>query len=202
MKQIDKQYVAFAGEPDGKITLVDWRKPDGENHKILRESGDLSFLTVKLDDIMTPYDYQDALKVSRCKNLSVMVSSVKGGTEDVLDMTDCDNTHVLIGTAEPRGRYLATIKGGCNNCMISVINQLGHGKETDYDLGNWFDYNKRKTTNIHLASEVAGGGYAKCRVLHANKPITPPDQKWIVKKPWYADLFYPVYGLLKKLGLR
>ncbi len=201
MKQQDKQFVALATLPDGSVQLVDYRMPEGLTHHIVRQSGNLDRIKLDLRDIIAPNGYQDALKVSRVRNAEITAGDVRGGSEDCLDMTDCHDVLVVMEDAYPMGRYVSTTKGGSTNCQIVITKQHGHGKETDHDLGNWFDYNKRKTTGIELDVEVHDGSKPRARAINADAPIVPPDQAWEISLPWWRRLFAPVMTILKALRI-
>lgn len=196
----DKQYVAIATLPTGEVQLVDYRAPEGQTHTILRKAGDYTRITISLGDIIATLGYQDALKVSRVVNADIYVGMVLGGSEDVVDITDSHDVVVSIVEAAPLGKYLATIKGGCSNVEVFIQKRTGHGKEVDIDLGNWFDFNRRKTTNIKLSCPN-GNGETTCRILDADDPKVAPNQSWKVYKPWWRSLYLTFYPILKKLGL-
>lgn len=197
----DKQYVAVATLADGAVQLIDYRMPEGLTHRIVREAGDSSMLVLDLGDILTPTGWHDALKISRVVNAQITAGVVLGGEEDVLDITWSTRVGVTIGKAVPRGRYLATIKGGCTDVTVNVLSQEGHGKYADFDLGNWFDFNKSKTTRTTLGSVTKDGSTVKARVLHADKPNVFPNQRWKIDTPWWRPFFMPVMTLAKKLKL-
>lgn len=217
-KQPDFPYVALAKQDDGSVILVDWREPPGKNHRIVREAGSLSRLELDLGEIdchagigdlhknpqaMDAHAtvWTEALKCSRITNASIIVTLAVGGYEDVIDATDCHDFFVRIAKGYVNGRYFSTIKGGTSGFMLQVGEQVGHGKETDHDLGNWYDYNAKKTERVFLDVETHDGTAAKCRVLHADKPQTEAGQRWDIAMPWWRSLFYPVMRLLKALKI-
>ena len=204
----DKILVAFAGETNGKITLVDWRQPSGQNHKILREEGDhtpiewsvgdIKFPTRKLslwerivrfftkkspDDVIT-----DALKVSGCHNLTVFAGIVEGGTEDVLDVNHSKDCKIFIEDAHPRGNFVTTQKGESKNITVHIDRQHGHGTEVDHDYGNNSDQGNGKTTDCALIVKDVNYSPIKVRVLRADAPsLSGGPFKWAFPKPhaWY-----------------
>ncbi len=196
----DKQYVAIATLPTGEVQLVDYRAPEGQTHTILRKAGDNTRIAVSLGDIVAPLGHQDALKVSRVRNADIYAGRVVGGSEDVIDITDSHDVAVSISEAVVTGSYLATIKGGCSNAELFIQKRTGHGSEVDIDLGNWFDYNRRKTTNTKLSCPN-GNGPTTCRILDSDDPKIAPNQSWKVYKPWWRKLFLAFYPILKKLGI-
>ena len=197
MGRPDKQYVALATLDDGSVQLVDYRQPEGQTHMIVRKAGDGSRLVLDLGDIIAPLGVHDALKISRVTNAEIVANRVVGGSEDVVDITWSKDVFVVINRAEVHGKYLATIKGGCNGVRLDVAEQVGHGGEADYDLGNWFDYNKAKTTNVILVSYA--NETASVRVLNADKPSCSGNFK--VNIPWWRPLYKTFYPILKKIGI-
>lgn len=197
----DKQYVAIATIDDGSVWLVDYRMPEGMTHRKVREAGDTSTLFLELGDILTPKGWHDALKISRVSNAVITVGAVMGGEEDVVDITWSKNVKVNIAKAVVKGRYLATIKGGCDGVQVIVDQQVGHGKYADFDLGNWFDFTSAKTVRTILGSVMVDGSQVRCRVLNADKPNVIPNQKWKIDVPWWRPFFWPVMKIAKKLKL-
>lgn len=197
----DKQYVAIATIDDGSVWFIDYRMPEGMTHRLVRAAGDNSTLFLDIGDILTPDGWHDALKISRTSNAVITVGTVMGGEEDVVDITWCKNVKVNIVKAVVQGRYLATIKGGCDGVQVIVDQQIGHGKYADFDLGNWFDFNSAKTVRTILGSVVADGSQVTCRTLNADKPNVLPNQKWKINKPWWQPFFWSVMKLAKKLKL-
>lgn len=198
MTQPDKQLVAFAGKPTGEIILVDWRQPEGQTHRILRKDGDLTYLTHTLAGVIDGEGYHDALKVSGCVNLQVIAGTVRGGSEDVVDINHSDTCRVSIQEALPTGRYVATIKGGSKNIQLVVAKQIGHGRETDYDLGNWSDQGHERTTNVTIGVWSTNSEPIKVRVLHAHRPETFGCRFEVSVR--YKGVFHWFMDLLKRLN--
>ena len=188
----DRQLVAFAGEPNGKITFIDWRQPPGQNHRVIRLAGDFTpttqFLTGEIN--ADPSLWSDALKVSGCTNLTVYAGVVRGGSEDVLDVMRSTNCSILMEEAYPRGKYVSTQKGESDGVTLTIYRQHGHGTEVDHDYGNHADKENGDTTNSRLSVKEADGTVL-VRVLQATKPMLDGGPfKWAFPSPtaWYHGI--------------
>lgn len=195
MSTPDKQFVAIANTQYG-YQLVDYRQPEGFTHRFLTED-EKGPAGIHLGDIYCPDGYQDALKLSGVSGLFVFAGQVKGGSEDVIDVNHCTVCNITIAEAFPQGKYIATIKGGSRNISLSVISQVGHGKEVDYDLGNWSDQSQEKTTGISL---FAQGETATVRAINSDKPNLNSLCSWKYSG-WLRGWFPIVQKLLKAIGL-
>lgn len=205
----------------GWLQMVDWRREPGDTDINLRAPNDLSLFTIDLrgtgpidcerysgDIAKNPQAvsagakrWTEALKIAHSANLHVLVGSAVGGEEDVIDCTDLLNVDIEIEKGAPRGLFFSTLKGGLKDFSLKVGQQIGHGKETDHDLGNWFDFNKRKSTGISLDVVTFDGSKPRCRVLHSDRPTLPPGQPWDVCVPWYRPIFIPMMTIAKKLHI-
>lgn len=195
---MDKQYVSLAGKPNGELWLVDYRKPEGQTHTLLRAAGSFRTVTVHLGDILCPEGYQDALKISGALYVNVFAGTVLGGTEDCLDINHSSHVSVYAREFLPKGRYVATIKGGSSYIDVA-FDLCGVAQYTEFDLGNWSDQSKDKTVQVTLHNRAFDLAGARVRQLHASKPALKGAFK--LERPWWAPFFYPVYGVLKKLNL-
>jgi hypothetical protein len=199
----DRQLVAFAGETNGKITLVDWRQPAGHNHRVIREAGDVTPLTEHVGDIdADPAQWEDALKVSGCINLTVTANVVRGGREDVLDVNHSRNCTVIIEDAYPRGNFVSTIKGESDGITFIVKRQHGHGKDVDYDLGNHSDQGDGNTRNVLIQADAFGEPVTVRTLRYAGKPqLKGGPFRYVFPWPqpkWLHDLCVWVLNLLQR----
>jgi hypothetical protein len=85
----DKQYVAFAGKPDGSIIMVDYRQPEGFTHTAIRLPGDYTQKLVHLGIIDCPAGYEDALK-------GAVADSHVAGPADQLDHCILVDGHAVV----------------------------------------------------------------------------------------------------------
>lgn len=198
----DRQLVAFAGEPNGKITLVDWRQPPGQNHRVIREEGDFTPIEHDVGDIRFPKgEWSDALKVSGCINLTVLAGVVEGGTEDVLDVMRSRHCAINIEDAYPRGKYVSTQKGESLDITLTIQRQHGHGTEVDHDYGNRADNENGQTTDCKLSVKAVLDGTALVRILRATAPgLDGGPFRWAFPRPdaWYHPIVIWILNLLQK----
>lgn len=134
-------------------------------------------------DLIPPDDsYDDTLKISHCKNGTVRAGRVVGGSEDCLDLNNhCEKLVIEADLWEPRGDYLATIKGGSH--AITVRGRVrGHGRVVDIDLGNISDQSDDATTGVALDLLHEAGEPITVRVLNALEPqlLNAVSQRYIV----------------------
>ncbi len=195
----DNNLVSLAGKPDGELWLVDLRKPETEARTLLRPAGDTKWIEVYLLDIIPTSTTTDSLKISGAINLSVRANTVRGGLEDVIDINHSQNVNVSILRAEPLGKYVATIKGS-QGIILSINNQIGHGSEVDFDLGNWSDQSRAKTTNVSLSSLMPDWETSTYRTFNADNPMLIGG-RWKKLQSWPPWLFLFVMTILKKLHL-
>lgn len=155
--------------------------------------------------LIPPQNTDDTLKVTDCDTGVVEAEVVVGGREDCLDVNNrCHG--IEIGTDktiwEPRGKYVATIKGGTKDITVRGVVR-GHGKVCDVDLGNWSDQSQKVTERITLDLRHEKGEPITYRVLNAKEPklIGGPYKKVLSVPGWLRPAFVVFYKLLKKVGL-
>lgn len=223
-KSPDFALVTLRTHPEtGWLQLIDWRRKPGDVEVPLRPPGQESqYCQVDLRDL-GPLDcealaariahnpqavaagvtrWTEALKLSRFRNVGIIAPECVGGTEDVLDACDVQSTSVVITKAYPgRARYVSTLKGGLDDFRLTIAEQVGHARVTDHDLGNWYDFNRRKTTRVHLDVRVHDGSAARARVLHADRPTTEAGQPWQITAPWWRPFFMPTMTIAKRVGV-
>lgn len=172
-QSVDIDMVAFDGNPNGELIMTDNRSGSPVT-TVLRQAGDLTRGTISVGDIIPPNGWtgQDTLKLSGVENYEIIAGTVKGGSEDVVDSNHSHNVTVRVKNAIPSGRYVSTIKGGSTNIELDVDTQVGHGTEVDYDLGNYSQQSKAKTTHIAIGVR-ASSSQPTLRVGNADKPNEP-----------------------------
>jgi hypothetical protein len=155
--------------------------------------------------LVPPAGTDDTLKITDCDTGRVDVEVVVGGREDCLDVNN-RSYDIEIGTLstiwEPRGKYVATIKGGSRSIVLKGVVR-GHGKVCDVDLGNWSDQSQKVTERITLNLRHEKGEPITYRVLNAKKPVLigGPYKKVLSVPGWLRPAFVLFYKLLKKVGL-
>jgi hypothetical protein len=197
--KIDKQHYTFYGDGLGTIyRRILW---NGES-ELLFTSNDGKIRQVVINgDLIPPAfdDIADTLKISGVVDLTIIVNGcIKGGYEDCIDINHSHNIRILAGDLDSGGNFIATIKGGSSKIDILFNRILNHGKETDFDLGNWSDQSNAPTKNVRLQNVVFWDGFTKVRVLTAEMPTLVGSFK--VNSRW-RHLFLPVMKILKKLHL-
>lgn len=122
-------------------------------------------------DLVPPTDdFTDTLKISHCKNGTVRAGRVVGGLEDCLDVNNhCEDLVIEAAVWEPRGDYLATIKGGSHRITLRGLVR-GHGRVVDIDLGNISDQSDDASTELTLDLRHEAGEPITVRVLNALEP--------------------------------
>jgi hypothetical protein len=214
----DFALVTVRTHPDGFLQLIDWRRAPGDTDIVLRAAGSTERITLDLVNgpyALGPIDciaqadfirrhpqapagarWTEAVKLSRVPNLELTLPECRGGTEDVIDEVDCRHVAVFARRFIPTGRYVSTIKGGCEDCQFHVQEQIGHGTVTDWDFGNWYDYNRRRTRGITVNSSTQDRSPITARILRADKPVIQGGA-WKITKPWWRPLFLTVYPVYK-----
>lgn len=194
MGMADRNFFSITGNEAGDIWINDiWTFKADEPG--MRE--------LILDSIVAPPSSSDCLKFSGTRRLRVRVIEVDGrnAAEDAVDINHCQDLDIIIGTLYAGQTYCATIKGGSQRIHIQVDKQIGHGRETDYDLGNFADQGNAKTIDVSLNIKILTGAPVKVRVLTANKPIIEnPSQHYDISGGGlWSRLFYPLFNWVKDL---
>lgn len=98
-----------------------------------------------------PSEWNDTMKVWRCKGCTFDRFDVLGSTEDCLDVGQ-DTQQCLFDsfTVTPTGQYVVTCKGGSNGNIFRGWRLRGHGKDVDFEFGNWHTYNFAPSTGNAL----------------------------------------------------
>jgi hypothetical protein len=200
MSSPDRQFVALAGQPNGELWLVDYRQPAGHTHKLLRPKDDFTPVRLDLGDIVPPdgVDYADALKVSGALFVDLVVGRLGGGSEDCVDVNHSHSIGLRVARFEPRGRYVATIKGGSSNITVKFGAIEEKPRYVDFDLGNWSDQSRERTTQVHIEATGRQPRRYTVRQLHAKRPTLRGDFKL---SAWLSPFFQPLYTVLKTLRL-
>lgn len=112
-------------------------------------------------------EYADALKFSNVQGVVVDGEFIFGGYEDCIDINrGCMDMAFRNLRLSSGGLYVATIKGGSSNILFENITVAAHGKETDFDIGNWSDQNGNLTHHIYFKNiKSEDGKPVRVRVL-------------------------------------
>jgi hypothetical protein len=156
-------------------------------------------------DLTPPDDsYSDTLKFSAAHEGDVYAGIVIGGREDCVDINNLSRDLFIHSERwEPRGKYLATIKGGSRDIHLGG-KVRGHGSEVDIDLGNHSDQSQRTTGRVTLDLRTEDGSPLTVRVINAITPIfvNSHEQRYVVvaKVPgFFRRAFAWAYAKLKHL---
>lgn len=182
MSKPDKNFVSLVGRSHETVAYGDLCPPDGS--------------------------YSDTLKVTACRALTVTAGHIVGSAEDAVDINNhCSSITVVAGLFEPRGKYLATIKGGSSGVML-IGKVRGHGSVTDIDIGNISDQSDNLTRGVVLDLEHELGRHEpiRVRVLGGTRPVlmNASGQRYdveVVVPGFFRSWFLKGYKLLKRLGL-
>lgn len=89
-----------------------------------------------------PKEWNDAMKVWRCHNCHFDLFTIRGGREDCIDVGQDSSGNWFGGcTLESNGQYIATIKGDSNRNIFYDCLITRHGKDVDFEFGNWHSLN-------------------------------------------------------------
>jgi len=99
-----------------------------------------------------PTEYDDIMKVYRCRDCRFLDFVVEGGKEDCVDLgKESYGNEFRRMKLMPNGRYVFTIKGGSHMNYFKEIEIVGHGNDVDIEIGNWstsnFDHSKGNVFN-------------------------------------------------------
>lgn len=133
----------------------------------------------------------DTVKCSTgLRGFTLHANLVYSGYEDALDVNNrCDGLTIVADTWVLDGCSMGfTIKGGSRN-ITAGGEVVGHGKETDVDLGNASDQSHDITTGVRLALKSKDGSPIRVRVLNADLPIEEPGTgPYVYVFPWKSKI--------------
>lgn len=185
----DKNFYNISGDDTGNVwvndTQVFWASQPG-----MRE------LTVP--DLIVPDEgFSDALKVSGIRRLIIRCGKIDARhcIEDAIDINHSEAVEIHVEELHAAKRYCTTTKGASLGIKIVVKQQIGHGKETDHDLGNKSDQGKGRTRQVALDITTADRSVVAVRVMHAHRPelLNKATQRYKVNgwlKGWISYLFF------------
>lgn len=187
----DKNFLSYSGDANGNI----WR-----NGEIIVTGPRTTMAIIEVGSVIPPDDtYADSLKISGVINAEFHVEQLVGSQEDCVDINHSHGITVTIVQAMPTGKYVATIKGGSSAISLYVTKQLGRGKETDYDLGNFTEASQDVTRLITIHVADYSPGTPIVRVINAT---TPNVGVLKVYRPWWGRWpFWNIYCFLRLHGI-
>lgn len=155
-------------------------------------------------DVIDGTGHAEALKItSGARDITVYAARIIGGTEDCVDVNNhCRNIRVIAAWWEPRGEYLATIKGESDGITLEgrVAN---HAKKVEVDCGNWSDQGNGPTRNVTAMLEMGDGSAFKYRLLNYAGEFhgTNPKKCTLRLPPIVTKLWLMAMTVLKKLRI-
>lgn len=181
-------------KPD--TNLISYNGPDWSNRTEFRAGG---------GPIVAGPEFSDAVKItSRIENFTLHLAPVFGGKEDCVDINDHSfNVAVDSELWVPRGKYLATIKGGSSEIILTG-KVRGHGSVVDVDIGNIADQSDDPTGPVYIALEHEDGDPITVRIINGCKVefLNPTSQKYKVvlnlRQP-FGSWFSKIYKFFKRV---
>jgi len=155
-------------------------------------------------DMEGPAGTSDTLKVTASREVMVVAKRIVGGREDCVDVNNrSQDVSIYAEVFEPRGKYLATIKGGSRNVMLRG-GVKGHGSVVDVDIGNISDQSDELTGPVRLDLEHLDGEEITVRVLGGSRPVfvNGDRQKYrvVFEVPGpFKSFFLKAYKFLKRV---
>ncbi|MBL9187932.1 MAG: hypothetical protein JNK23_10665 [Opitutaceae bacterium] len=157
-------------------------------------------------DLTPSAEIADTLKVTDCAGGRIVAGHIIGGREDCIDVNNhCEGIVIEAAVLEPRGKYIATIKGGSRHITLRCPCVIGHGTETDIDLGNISDQSDEVTgpTLLDCQHQLGPLEPIRVRVLGATRPILlNPIQRYeitVVVPGFFRSWFLKAAKQLKKI---
>jgi hypothetical protein len=140
--------------------------------------------------------YEEAMKLSFCKNITFNNCDFYGGYEDCVDIVGGENFKFTNCRFHGSGKVLHhfTIKGSAKDVLIDNCQFFGKAKEsTIIAVGNFSNYDIKKrpeTSNIRIAnSHSSSGSIFFALALHA-KNVSVSNVK---HKSWLSVFFVPKF---------
>jgi len=143
-----------------------------------------------------PSDWNDTMKVHRCEGSVFDRFDVLGGREDCLDVgretNDCLFQDFVV---EPTGQYLVTCKGDSNRNVFLNWLVVRHGKDVDFEFGNWHSYNFEPSRDnvIKGCRTVDGSPITYCYRWGCKPSIIDTNAKHL----WWRSIGLTVYWWAK-----
>jgi len=148
-----------------------------------------------------PSAWNDTMKVWRCNNCTFDRFEVLGAMEDCLDVGQASNKNIFNEfVVAPTGQYVVTCKGGSNSNVFWYWVLIGHGRDVDFEFGNWHSLNFERST---------GNVISNCRTTNGS-PITycyrwgcrPTIIDTHAKHLWWRSIGLTVYWWAKYIWHR
>lgn len=189
-----KQRLCFDPTLDGIIP--------GEAEKVgcrwLHQDAD-GWFSIGAPAIIAAQGDSDALKLSGLRRVRIDCPSIdaRAATEDAVDANHCEDWELNVGHLWAAQRYCGTIKGRSQRFRINVGCQHGHGKETDWDFGNFSDQGNGYTKAGTLCAVTEDKSAIAVRYLSAEPMQLEPSSQVFDVTTLNQGWFYPLFNFLK-----
>jgi hypothetical protein len=135
-----------------------------------------------------PKEWDDVTKFYRCTDVKFSGHTVFAGRENCADATGCTNLEWSSCVFEPNaGISTFTIKGATDGWRI-VESNIGHGKETDVELGqfdnSWYAGRPPTRNGLIFNCRSGDGKPIKVTCWNAEPPKVIDSDVKIVRVPW------------------
>jgi len=117
-------------------------------------------------------EFDDTLKLSHARNITILGLFVRGGSENAIDMNrGCAHVRIDHATVLGGDHCAVVIKGGSTDIALERITILNPSSAYDIELGGWSDQSMERTRRVVLA-EVRRADFEPVRVVvgHADRP--------------------------------
>jgi hypothetical protein len=199
----DKNFISFTGDAAGNVFMATWYQGEIATTQVAW-AGQTEPREIHLGDIIPPdASFADALKFSGVRDFKVFAKRIVGGREDCIDVNNrCRNIEIIAEALEPRGKYVATVKGESRDVVIRG-KVVGKASYVDFALGDHSDQADGRTEGVTLDCTSADGRRLTWQRINATSPNTRKGQRWkrAYTVPGFFRKWFPkIYAFLKNLG--
>jgi len=145
-----------------------------------------------------PSAWNDTMKVWKCWLCTFDRFDVLGAREDCVDVSQQTNDCVFDEfVVEPTGQYVVTCKGGSNDNVFRKWILCGHGRDVDFEFGNWHSYNfEDNVDNVISSCQTTDGSPITYCYRLGSRPVIRNTH---VKHLWWRSIGLTVYWWAKYL---
>jgi len=143
-----------------------------------------------------PTQWNDTMKVWKCFGCVFDRFDILGAREDCIDVGQKTNNCVFSDSlVEPTGQYVVTCKGESNNNLFTGLILRRHGRDVDFEFGNWHSYAFGLSTGntIHACRAEDGKPVTYCYRWGCKPTIVETPAKHL----WWRSIGLTVYWWAK-----
>lgn len=143
-----------------------------------------------------PRMFDDTMKVWRCNYCTFHDGEISGGREDCIDVGQQSSHNIFEKLwLFSGGQYCCTIKGGSSFNIFRDVLVVVHGRDVDFEFGNWHSYNFERSMDNGLVRVMAADGrpVTYCYRLGCRPYIVDS----YVKHLWWRSIGLTVYWWYK-----